>query len=112
MRTKRNVFYFLNHYIKFYLITVNTMNFLNLYYKKDLIKKKSKSPITFKKTNLRDFAGGAVVKNPPCHTEDAGSIRGLRSLTRAHMLQSDQAYACATITEPTCSGARVLQHLS
>ena len=93
MRTKRNAFYFLNHYIKLYLITVNTMSFLNLYYKKDLIKeKKSKSPITFKKTNLLDFAGGAVVKNPPCNAEDVGCIPSLRSLTRSHMLQSNQAH--------------------
>ena len=38
------------------------------------------------KMQLRDFPGGAVVKNPPANAGDTGSIPGLG---RSHMPQSN-----------------------
>ena len=49
------------------------------------------SPRSFKKT-LREFPGGAVVKNPPAHAEDTGS----RKIPHA----VEQLSLGATITEP------------
>ena len=46
---------------------------------------------SFKKT-LREFPGGAVVKNPPAHAEDTGS----RKIPHA----VEQLSLGATITEP------------
>ena len=39
----------------------------------------------FKKTKIRDFPGGTVVKNPPANAGDTGSSPGPG---RSHMLQS------------------------
>ena len=41
------------------------------------------------KMSLRDFPGGAVVKNPPANAGDTGSIPGLG---RSHMLRSDEVH--------------------
>ena len=59
------------------------------------------------KSFLREFPGGAVVKNPPANAGDTGSIPGPG---RSHMLRSNEARApqllslCfrATTTEPVC----------
>ena len=42
------------------------------------------------KQRIRDFPGGAVVKNPPANAGDAGSIPGPG---RSHMPQSNKACA-------------------
>ena len=42
------------------------------------------------KTIMRDFLGGAVVKNPPANAGDMGSIPGLG---RSHMPRSNEARA-------------------
>ena len=39
-----------------------------------------------KKTTVRDFPGGTLVKNPPANAGDTGSSPGLG---RSHMLQSN-----------------------
>ena len=44
------------------------------------------SIITLNVNELRDFPGGAVVKNPPANAGDVGSSPGLG---RSHMLQSN-----------------------
>ena len=40
----------------------------------------------FKNPDIRDFLGGAVVKNPPANTGDTGSSPGPG---RSHMLRSN-----------------------
>ena len=58
----------------------------------------------FRKCFLGDFAGGSVVKNPPCSAGDVGSIPG-RGTTIPHT--SEQLSPCATTTEPTCHNYKV-----
>ena len=57
-------------------------------------------------SNLRDFSGGPVVKNPPSNAGDTGLIPG-RGTKIPHAM--GQLSLRAVTTEPACSGARVPQ---
>ena len=59
------------------------------------------------KYNVRDFPGGAVVKNPPANAGDTGSIPGPE---RSHMPQSNQARVPQLLS--LCSRAHTPQLLS